>query len=54
MSRTKKGSKGAGYEYWSARPGNKGGGNGLGKDAKKLTHKRERAQQKDEDRRQAT
>lgn len=45
MSRTVKGSKGPGYEYWSARPFNKGGGelspNG-GKHTKKRTHKAER------------
>lgn len=45
MSRTKKGSKGPGYEYWSARPFNKGGGllspKG-GKHTKKRTHKAER------------
>jgi len=41
MSRTKKGSKEMGYEYWSARPGNKGGGI-PGKAAKRATHKAER------------
>lgn len=25
MSRTKRGTKGAGYDYWSNRPGNRGG-----------------------------
>lgn len=43
MSRTHKGSKPVGYEYWSKRPGNKCG-NLLGADkfTKKLTHSRER------------
>ena len=48
MSRTKKGSKGSGYEYWSARPFNKHGGYGLGAYHKKRTHKAERQQGKDE------
>lgn len=47
MSRTYKGSKAAGYEYWSKRPYNKYGGtlspNG-GKYHKKRTHKAERRQ----------
>ena len=51
MSRTKKGGKGPGYEYWSARPGNRCGGtlspNG-GKHTKKRTHKAERQQGKQE------
>lgn len=41
MSRTRKGSKPAGFEFWSARPGNKHG-NLMGKDAKRFTHRRER------------
>jgi hypothetical protein len=45
MSRTRKGTKGPGYEYWTARPGNRGGGtispNG-GKHTKKWTHRAER------------
>jgi hypothetical protein len=41
MSRTKKGSKGPGYEYWTARPGNKQGGRPC-KFTKKQTHKAER------------
>lgn len=41
MSRTKKGSKAPGFEYWSARPGNKFGGL-IGKTAKVATHKAER------------
>jgi hypothetical protein len=49
MSRTKRGSKGPGYEYWSARPFNKAGGcispNG-GKHTKKRTHKAERQMNK--------
>jgi hypothetical protein len=42
MSRTKKGSKGAGYEYWSKRPGP----TIPGKFAKTVTHKIERQQNK--------
>lgn len=49
MSRTVRGSKGAGYEYWSARPFNRCGGvlspNG-GKHTKRRTHKAERKQGK--------
>lgn len=41
MSRSKKGSKGPGYEYWAKRPGNKGGGI-PGRFSKKRTHKMER------------
>lgn len=41
MSRSRKGSKGPGYEYWTARPGNKQGGI-PGKHTKKQTHKAER------------
>ncbi len=45
MSRTAKGGKGPGFEYWTARPGNRCGGtispNG-GKHTKKRTHKAER------------
>lgn len=44
MSRTKKGSKGGGYEYWSRRP-NKGHSQWHpGKKAKKITHRAERRQ----------
>lgn len=42
MSRTKKGSKGPGYEFWSRRPGNGGSGR-IGKD---LTRGIERQQGK--------
>lgn len=45
MSRTKKGKKGPGHEYWSKRPGNKGGGI-PGKEIKKRTHKLERLEEK--------
>ena len=38
MSRTRKGSKAPGFEYWSPRPGT----GGVGKEAKKLTHRAER------------
>jgi hypothetical protein len=41
MSRTKKGSKGPGNEFWTARPGNKQGSS-PGKIQKKWTHKAER------------
>ena len=43
MSRTRKGSKSPGYEYWSRRPFNKFGGM-TGKYAKRRTHKAERRQ----------
>ena len=43
MSRTNKGSKGDGYEYWSRRPGNRFGGV-IGPAAKKFTHGIERQQ----------
>lgn len=48
MSRTKKGGKGPGYEFWSKRPG-KGeyGGTDGSKYGKKLTHKAERREGKD-------
>lgn len=39
MSRTKKGTKPPGYEFWSKRPGN----GGRGKAAKIQTHRSERA-----------
>ncbi|CAB5514579.1 hypothetical protein LMG26857_03638 [Achromobacter anxifer] len=49
MSRTRRGAKGAGYEYWTARPGNVGGGryspNG-NKEVKRATHKAERQEGK--------
>lgn len=48
MSRTVKGSKKLGYEYWSKRIGNNGGGRGLGKFAKKNTASRERMTNKKE------
>lgn len=43
MSKTKKGSKGPGYEYWSKRPL---AGSPPGKDTKKKTHRIERAANK--------
>lgn len=48
MSRTIKGSKpiNCGYEYWSKRLGNKGGGRGIGRLTKKETLSRERMRQK--------
>ncbi|MES2180705.1 MAG: hypothetical protein V4493_01220 [Pseudomonadota bacterium] len=54
MSRTIKGSKPMGFEYWSARPGNKCGGhystrNAAGKQwQKKATNKAERVLNKSE------
>lgn len=42
MSRTIKGSKPIGFDFWSARPGNKHGAGGYGKAAKKFTHRAER------------
>lgn len=45
MSRTKRGSKCVGYDYWSARPLNKGGGL-VGKLTKKFTARIERRNSK--------
>lgn len=42
MARTKKGSKGVGYEYWGKRPGTSKSGGHPGKEAKKVTHRAER------------
>jgi hypothetical protein len=42
MSRTNKGKKAPGYEYWSRRPGSCKGGLSPGKVSKKRTHKTER------------
>lgn len=50
MSRTNKGSKGPGYEYWSGRPFNRGGG-AIGAAAKKRTHKAERQRGREDARR---
>lgn len=44
MSRTKKGTKAPGYEFWSARPGK--GKMSSGPIAKKLTHRAERQEGK--------
>lgn len=41
MSRTRKGAKGAGYDYWTKRLGNTGA-QGYGPDVKKRTHRLER------------
>lgn len=46
MSRSKKGKKGPGYEYWTARPGNKHGAL-PGAFTKKRTHRWERAEAKE-------
>ena len=43
MSRTKHGSKGPGYDYWSRRPHS---GNGHGPEVKRLCHSVERQQAK--------
>lgn len=45
MSKTKKGSKGMGHDYWSKRPGTKKNSN-PGKDAKKLNVRLERIEGK--------
>lgn len=45
MSRTKRGGKAPGFEFWSRRPGNKYGG-AIGRYAKTLTHSRERQMSK--------
>jgi len=50
MSRTRKGGKGPGFEYWTARPGNRAGGT-PGRTTKTQTHRTERQQGKDEARR---
>lgn len=46
MSRTIKGTKPQGYDYWSARPGNKHGAGGCSTEAKRYTHKIERRNNK--------
>lgn len=43
MARTKKGSKGPGYEYWGRRPYNKGPNQNSGKITKRICHQMERA-----------
>ena len=45
MSRTIKGAKGPGYDFWSRRAGNFGA-NGFGPIAKHITHRKERTQNK--------
>jgi hypothetical protein len=45
MSRTRKGSKGPGYEYWGRRPA-KMKFPSPGKETKKITHRQERADEK--------
>ena len=44
MARTKTGSKGSGYEFWSKRPGRWHGGSGPF--SKRITHHAERAEGK--------
>ncbi len=46
MSRTKKGKKGVGYEYWGKRPISRNHGAVPGKATKKLTHRLERIEAK--------
>lgn len=46
MSRSKKGSKGPGYEYWSKRPIANQHGAVPGKETKKRTHRLERIEAK--------
>ena len=48
MSRTTKGKKGPGFDYWSRRPGNESGCNSPGEGVKRRTHKLERIQAKRE------
>jgi hypothetical protein len=45
MSRSRKGSKGPGYDYWTKRPGNNGA-QGFGPDVKRHTHRLERIENK--------
>ena len=45
MARTTKGSKGPGHDYWSRRPMS---GSAPGKETKRLTHKLERIEAKDQ------
>ena len=49
MSRTKRGSRPGGYDYWSKRPGNSGGCAGHGPNAKKRTRRTERQRSKNID-----
>lgn len=49
MSRTKKGAKPPGYDFWSRRPHS---GNGFGPVVKNFTHRVERQQAKDQIRQQ--
>lgn len=46
MSRTQKGTKGIGAEYWSKRPGSNKCGSTPGKASKRLTHRAERREAK--------
>jgi hypothetical protein len=48
MSRSYKGTKGPGYEYWGKRPGNQYGNSDVGASGKKHTHRKERQQNKAE------
>lgn len=41
MAHTKRGAKSPGFEYWTNRPGNKGGST-PGKISKEITHRKER------------
>lgn len=51
MSRSKKGSKGPGYDYWTPRPGNNGC-QGYGPDMKRRTHRLERLEAKEQARKE--
>lgn len=46
MSRSKKGGKGVGAEFWSRRPTSNKGGSEPNKETKKRTHKLERIENK--------
>lgn len=48
MSRSRKGDKGCGFEYWGKRPGTKKTGGSPGKFSKKYTHRLERIEGKKE------
>lgn len=52
MSRTVKGKKGVGYEYWSKRPVSRNCGANPGRESKKRTHRLERLEGKKEIRKQ--
>lgn len=53
MSKTIRGAKGPGYEYWSRRPKGSGHGCPIGKKSKVITHQIERARSKKQLRRES-